>query len=67
MPCTYTGSLEGDALLGAREELDELTRLLCEAMTVIEYQIPKGHISDELWAWWKHHKAADKKRRKKGK
>lgn len=43
MPCTYTGSLEGDRALGAqkvierqREELDRLARYLCAVCSHLE-------------------------------
>ena len=45
--------------------LDKLTRLLCEASTVLEARGEFNHndLSPELQAWWTEHKAWDAKRR----
>ena len=63
MPCTYTGSLEGDALLGAKDELDMLTRLLCEACKHLDnHELMKVVASEELFQWWIEHAEADRRK-----
>ncbi len=69
MPCTQTGSIEGDRILGLTESIKivndkntELTRLLCLACRRIEIsgmRFPNG-----LGKWWKSHLKVDKKKRK---
>ena len=36
MPCTHSGSFEGDRLLSCRAELDRVTSYLCALMSVLE-------------------------------
>lgn len=50
-------------------DLDKLTRMLCEAMRIIEgfcYDPPPVHLKDavspELFAWWQEHKKLDARR-----
>lgn len=78
MPCTYTGSLEGDARLILGEELDKYTAMLCAVCTQMELNIgplftgeilerasqrmPEG--SENINEWWKNHKATDRTRRR---
>lgn len=72
MPCTYTGSLEGDRALDAQEyaeELeasrDEMTALACAAFQVLEKQGLLGEMTFHQRKWWRSHKAADAARQKK--
>lgn len=78
MPCTYTGSLDGDHILSLEEsnnklseqvgqlaaELDRVTALLCQACYILERD-GEGIIEDaELGQWYQEHKERDKKRKK---
>lgn len=73
MPCTQTGSLEGDAALAAREGLKKcsekntrLTQLLCMAMTYILGgcgKKPAVNPPKELQEWWSEHQKIDRDRR----
>jgi hypothetical protein len=60
MPCTFTGTLEGDAALRAREELDRQTDRLCRMCRRIE---ALGHdlttIDPDVAEWWAKHKKED--------
>lgn len=66
MPCTQTGSLEGDAKLLLEEELrgqtntvTKLAQMLCTTCKILEknqIEIPKG-----VRNWWKKHKVQDGK------
>lgn len=77
MPCTYTGSIEGDRALSAQEnaeklskknkqqitKLTELTRMLCTACKLLKKN--KIKIEDSaLSAWWTNHQIIDKKHKK---
>lgn len=78
MPCTYTGSLEGDHIMAmeeelkrkrkkarkVKEELDSLTRMLCRTCEILE---GLGHVAKIAWpsdvaTWWEKHKSIDEKR-----
>lgn len=71
MPCTITGSFEGDRALFAQEDRDKaqkeaikVTRLLCKLMKDLESNgINMEHISKDVMKWWKKHKEIDKKRK----
>lgn len=65
MPCTYTGSLDGDRILGLEEALDEMTELACAAFTVLEKQGLLGEMTFTQRKWWRKHKAADAARRRR--
>lgn len=66
MPCTITGSLDGDRIYALeqdreklREEILDLTQMLCAVCKRCEKEgapIPK-----RVKAWWKKHKAQDEK------
>ena len=75
MPCTYTGSIEGDRSLSLRNELDKRERYLCAVMTQLAKENTEGWVksfllraedsaegveSDEMSIWWKLHRRADK-------
>jgi hypothetical protein len=70
MPC-YDPRDHGDfgqgydeGLKAQKEEIDKLTRLLCEAMHKVENYIdPVAVCSKELLRWWELHKAWDLKRK----
>ncbi len=69
MPCTMTGSLEGDRALFYQEESERLTRIACEMAQWLEASGDLGKCSTETRKWWKEHKAWDaarEKREKKG-
>lgn len=70
MPCTITGSLEGDRLMHAEERLREhqlSTQLLCSLLGYYEraYDAPcvEGFLGNVpgLPEWWAKHKAQDAK------
>lgn len=70
MPCTYTGSIEGDRALAATEKAErlaeiitELTRHLCEACAALEEAevMDSSEVSEELVEWWKAHKEQDER------
>ncbi len=70
MPCTYTGSIEGDRALAAEqledaltEELDEMTALACAAFTQLEKYVGLGLMTPEQQDWWRRHKEADRIRK----
>ena len=73
MPCTYTGSFEGDQLFSANEELDRLTLYLCAVCAHLEKSdlshliLAAGSCADgvspnEIHDWWAEHKQADAER-----
>lgn len=64
MPCTMTGSIEGDRSLSVREAQDEAsntTKLLCKACKLLDkskdttIKMPK-----DLRAWWNNHQKIDR-------
>jgi len=61
MPCTFTGSLEGDRALFLREDLDKLTSLLCDLCKRLEKKGRSDIIAanPRLTKWWKLHKKFD--------
>ena len=68
MPCI--DGREGTLTSISKEELNKLTRMLCEAMNIVEkyfeesgFFLRKGDVSDELFKWWRQHKTSDKKRK----
>lgn len=75
MPCTFTGSFEGDKVMSLREDLDELTQLLCSiGKTIEKYSDAPDHepafmdiklFSPKVRKWLKEHKKLDSKKGKK--
>lgn len=63
MPC-YDGR-ENLAAQQAIQDLDKLTRLLCEATKELADEGLMDGMSDELVHWWKEHKKLDEKRSRK--
>lgn len=61
MPCESYSTSEDFAIL--HKELDDASRLLCEAMTLLMEPTPKDRPSVELAAWWEAHKKKDTARR----
>jgi len=68
MPCTITGSLEGDAALFAKESLDKcriraqkLNRLLCMLCRDVENRA-EHPLPSQVAKWWKRHKEIDLRR-----
>ena len=72
MPCTYTGSLEGDRLLAAKEALDQRERYLCAVVRQLQRDVisvedflqraaenADGIERSEILNWWDAHRAAD--------
>lgn len=62
MPCTHTGSLDGDKIEALTEELDKTTRLLCELCRQV-YPVHRIVMSVELLEWWFKHRIEDGKRK----
>jgi hypothetical protein len=65
MPCTLTGSIEGDRALGAEEaeaQVTKLARMLCSVMRILE-EDGRRPLSREVLNWWKQHKKQDRERR----
>lgn len=79
MPCTQTGSLEGDHALALEEQLSEVSAMLCAVLTVLEeIEVLKtilgsidtkqsGVTPRRIKGWWSRHKKEDRKRLKKEK
>lgn len=66
MPCTYTGSIEGDAIYALNQTQEKLgkqitktTALLCEAVKLLKKN--KIALPEDLKAWSKVHSKVDKK------
>lgn len=57
MPCE-----SGPSIPSTREELDRVTRLLCEACRVIEKAKVEQTMSSTLGFWWSAHKEQDRAR-----
>lgn len=69
MACTYTGSLEGDRELDAKQagrQVTRLTRLLCTVLGQIEKESPLDveRFPKPVRDFWKQHKKTDQKKRK---
>ena len=68
MPCYDSRSepsyVRAEAKREFQADLNKLTRLLCEVMTVIDEADMELNVnpSDELYEWWKEHKKLDKAR-----
>jgi len=39
MPCTYTGSIEGDRALAATDRLSEVTEMFCKVLSKLKMTI----------------------------
>lgn len=76
MPCTYTGSIEGDRALAASETVTRLAQLLCGACRLLEENgISMAGVKTEptdftphtttLYQWWRGHKKIDNERKAK--
>lgn len=65
MPCTYTGSIEGDRALASEELITELTQRLCRAFEVLDSHNLTYSLPSKDKRWWKSHKK--KTRQQKGK
>jgi hypothetical protein len=75
MPCTFTGSIEGDRAMFASERATELVDMLCRMMTIFEEKKlqelyaskynEKLVIPKDIMEFWTEHKKVDAKRRKK--
>ena len=69
MPCTYTGSLEGDRALAAQKNADHLakqitnlTQLLCKTLTIVEAHDGLEYLPKDVNKWWSAHKKIDARR-----
>jgi hypothetical protein len=62
MPCTFTGSLQGDHLLLTKEALDKMTDKLCRTCQKAEDGGWLDQLDDDVKKWWKKHKREDAKR-----
>jgi hypothetical protein len=57
MPCTYSGSIEGDRLMLTQDLVTELTQLLCSLCKRCEKE--KVKLPRRVSIWWKQHKKVD--------
>jgi hypothetical protein len=64
MPCTYTGTIEGDRALSASLALSEVTSMLCDTCKQVEKHGQLMWLSIETRKWWREHKKLDKLRKK---
>jgi hypothetical protein len=73
MPCRYYTDAEEAEIAATnskilRNELDKVTRCLCEVMEAVEsanrLKKPKFKVSPEVSDWWENHKRMDKALRK---
>lgn len=68
MPCTYTGSLEGDARLAAEtsgRKLTEVTNMLCLTLREFEKFEEFENLPAHVRKWWREHKKLDTARRER--
>jgi hypothetical protein len=64
MPCTQTGSLEGDRALAydnANRALTETVQMLCHTLGIVEKYYPDiiSELLPETQDWWEAHKEQD--------
>jgi hypothetical protein len=59
MPCTMTGSIEGDRALAHTNTVTELAQLLCEATRVLKKTGHLNKCSDKLKKWHAEHVKID--------
>lgn len=73
MPCTHTGSIEGDTIETLTEMLDDMTDRLCRTMKTLETDTPGDFgsgaaridlLPKDIQRWWKRHKREDAKKAK---
>lgn len=62
MPCYYTGTAEGDALLSTNEALTLTTRVACEMAKLLTVE-QKAKLSAKALIWIKRHGKTDAKRK----
>lgn len=64
MPCRYYEPGEEAEILNRqyKVKIDNLTRLLCEAMQIIEAHCEAARVKAELVDWWERHKELDRQR-----
>lgn len=64
MPCTLTGSLEGDRALDAqeaRQQVTKLANLLCQTCLSLESVGELSKLPTPVFRWWQAHKKLDRK------
>ena len=74
MPCTYTGTFEGDRALTTTEALNERERYLCAIVRQLQRDVvsvstflrnaaenAEGVDRDEILDWWRTHRSAEMK------
>lgn len=71
MPCTYTGTIEGDRAMFAEEAVTEVTSMLCRTLTLLEDHMKacqkvgvEHYLPKDIQIFWKEHKKLDSKRKK---
>ena len=69
MPCTYTGTPEGDRELAYQEnaeylakKITKLTQLLCKTLTIVEAHDGLEYLPKDVNKWWVSHKKIDARR-----
>jgi hypothetical protein len=65
MPCTITGTFEGDARLEASEANQDATRatqVACEALRLLKQRGLLHEVTDDSLAWFQYHEAVDRRR-----
>ena len=69
MPCTYTGTPEGDRELAHQEnaeylakKITKLTQLLCKTLTIVEAHDGLEYLPKDVNKWWSAHKKIDARR-----
>jgi hypothetical protein len=67
MPCRSEGygNSNSEIIREQREQLDRVTRILCELLTNAEAKGDLVTNSTECLQWWDEHKKADEERRKR--
>lgn len=70
MPCTLTGSLEGDRELSyseANKNVTKLTDMLCKTLSFVEkmHFNVRINLGPEINRWWVKHKEIDRQRLKR--
>jgi len=61
MPCSYDGHSDSAVM---REELDNVTSMLCELCAYVEEYGADGinDLPERVFQWWRAHKEADQRR-----
>ena len=71
MPCTLTGSVDGDKALFAGKRVTQITDMLCRVLTKIErdYKVEtpdwNRYVAKDITEFWKEHKLTDAERKKR--